>query len=41
MLISPSIVNQFLKMFQQDGTSVQQTALHVSGETFTHNQELD
>jgi hypothetical protein len=44
MLISPCIVNQFLKMFQQDGTFCAvfyslQTAVHVSGETFTHHQE--
>jgi hypothetical protein len=35
-----------LKMFQQDGTFCTvfyslQTALHVSGETFTHHQELE
>jgi hypothetical protein len=43
MLISPCIVNQFLKMFQQDGTFCAvfyspQTTLHVSGETFAHHQ---
>jgi hypothetical protein len=46
MLISPCIVNQFLKMFQQDDTFCTvfyylQTALHVSGETFPHHQELE
>jgi hypothetical protein len=46
MLISPCIVNQFFKMFQQDGAFFTvfyslQTALHVSGETFTHHQELE
>jgi hypothetical protein len=46
MLISLWIVNQFLKMFQQDGILCTvfyslQTALHVLGETFTHHQELE
>jgi phosphate starvation-inducible membrane PsiE len=46
MLICPCIVNQFLKMFQQDGTFCTvfyslQTALHVSGDTLTHHQELE
>jgi hypothetical protein len=39
-------VNRFLKIFQQDDTFCTvfyslQTALHVSGETFTHHQELE
>jgi hypothetical protein len=39
-------LNMFLKMSQQDGTFSRefyslQTALHVSGETFTHHQELE
>jgi hypothetical protein len=38
--------SSFLKMFQQDGTFCTvfyslQTAVHVSGETFTHHQELE
>jgi hypothetical protein len=46
MLISPCNVNQFLKMFQKDDTFCivfysLQTVLHVSGETFTHHQELE
>jgi hypothetical protein len=46
MLVSPCVVNQFLKMFQQGDTLCTvfyslQTALHVSGETFTHYQELE
>jgi hypothetical protein len=46
MLISPCIVNQFWKcsnkmtIFCTVFYSLQ-TALHVSGETFTHHQELE
>jgi hypothetical protein len=41
-----TVHNHFFLMFQQDGTFCRvfyslQTALHVSGETFTHRQELE
>jgi hypothetical protein len=46
MLISPCIVNQFLKCSNKMTLFCTvfyppQTAVHVSGETFTHHQELE